>query len=322
MSVLLDICGVTFKVTLNNEYITRYIKNRFIGFVTDGKQKSKYEIVNIDNDFAKEKYEVLKNLHDEKDYYVYSSFFYNAYVIHHINFIVYDNREGKVYVNIIEDRNHTINSFSAVKICEIISHIINEHKIYCLHSSVATFNGDYNNGIAFIGKSGAGKTSLALSMYKKGEKITNDDVAYFTYQDNTMKVYKNTQFIGLDDYSLAHKFPEYQQSVVRKDGLELDKNRINLSNADVYCENIIIKRIVIVSSQREKTPSYKNVDQLSRVTHLIKSAIQFTAGSCSESLMRTLVDIASSVPMYCLIPADSIEKTIDFIYSTTELETR
>ncbi len=324
MNLRLKICDISIKISIWNQLIEKYIYNRFSGFLSFQEVTSSPKCLSlielnkeqIDNivpkmnciDIDKE----LQKIEIESSKY---------YVIRGGNIIFYDRFRGQIYFSLEEGIEERVLYFIGVKLCEMIISYLIENSIYCIHSSVCTLHSNANNGIAFLGQSGVGKTSLAYQMYKCGEQLTNDDVAFFRITASELITFKNTQLIGLDDYSIKQVFPECERCVSYKDGLTLDKNRVDLRKLDsnAFAEKIIVKHILIVSSTRQSKPEIVECDAIETYKTIVQSLLPFFTIERYALIEKIAKEIISIVPVYKLIPGDTITKTVNFLLSERRL---
>jgi hypothetical protein len=318
MILNLDICECCFKVLVINCIVEEYIRNRFVGFISNNAfnySKTDITIVKeIQLDEISSKYNSIINV-SCKDYYEFKENECTYFIINYKNFVVYNDSEKLIEIYVNQNENINILRFIGVKICELIVSILIENGIFCIHSSVCTLQKNLFNGIAMLGPSGVGKTSLVYQMHKCGEYIANDDVAFFKIASNCMTVYKNTQYIGFDNYSLTNIFSECIQYIICKDGLELDKNRIDLQCQDpsAYAEKIRVKHIIIIEKERLDVPKLIKCSQIEAYKALIQSLLPFFS-MCRFDLMDEIArKIMSMMLIYKLLPCNSISKTVDFL---------
>lgn len=316
MGIHFNICTCYIYASLSNYTLLKYITNRYISFVTDNTNFDGMTITDISQDVLRKKYGLYFST-DNKDA-VQCKMVDTLYVNYVSDFavILYDKALHTCYVCLQDDVSDNYIYLVGVQICNIIMRYLTENDIYCVHSSVVTFNKNQNDGIMFIGESGAGKTSLAYEFLRKGEQITNDDVAFICLEDNNLNAYKNTQYIGMDDVSISKLYPECTEYIIKKDGLTLDKNRIDLSEMyeNAFATNIVIKRIVLIDKNRGNTADLSILDCGSAYSILFKAIVPFLPKDMI--LNPNIVDIIVSkkLPLYRLTPANTAKGTVDFLY--------
>ena len=190
-----------------------------------------------------------------------------------------------------------------------------------MHSSVCTLHSNAHNGVAFLGQSGVGKTSLVYQMYKCGEQLTNDDVGFFRITPSKLITFKNMQHIGLDDYSIKQIFPECEKFVSHKDGLTMDKNRVDLSKlaTNAFAEKIIVKQILIVDSTRQSVPEIIECNSIDSYKTMVQSLLPFFTVKRYDLIDKIAKEVINMVPVFKLVPGDSIIKTVNFIRAERRL---
>ena len=324
MNLSLNICDIPIRISVWNGLIEKYIYNRFSGFISsqeiDHSQKS-LSLMEINRDHINDIIPKINSINIDKEYQEINMDGCKYYAIKDDNIIFYDKFQRRVYFSLCEAEEERILYFIGVKLCEIIvSHLI-ENNIYCIHSSVCTLDSNAHNGVAFLGQSGVGKTSLAYQMYKCGEQLTNDDVGFFRITPSELVTFKNMQHIGLDDYSIKQVFPECERFVSHKDGLTLDKNRVDLGklSTNAFAEKIIVKQILIVDSTRQSVPEIVECSSIESYKTIVQSLLPFFTVKRYDLIDKIAKEIISMIPVYKLIPGDSIMKTVSFILAERRL---
>lgn len=79
--------------------------------------------------------------------------------------------------------------------------ILNQRGYFVLHASAVNVNGI---AVAFMGYSGAGKSTTATAFYKNGRSIVTDDILAVSLSGNTPKVHPGFPYIKLSN--IADKF--------------------------------------------------------------------------------------------------------------------
>lgn len=323
MTLYLNICNCVFEISEIDPIINEYIKNRFIGFVCDNGFQNYETYTTIKattlDKLIKEHSILTKMAHKEYQEFVCKN---NIYiVVGGKNIIIYNQTTKIIEVCIERNALKNLIYFVSVKICDLIATVLFNNGVYCIHSSVCTLHKNVSNGVAMLGPSGVGKSSLVYQMYKYGELITNDDVAFFRKVSNSIVAYKNTQYIGFDDNSITNIFNECVPFIARKDGLDLDKNRIDLFGKDplAFAESILIKNILIIEKEWLDTPKIEKCNAIKAYKVLIQSLLPFFTSSRFELIDSIAKYILTNIPIYCLHPCNSISTTARFILSEGRL---
>lgn len=292
MSLYLNICNAFFDIKINDSLISNYIRNRYFGFIETKEipsNKSSALISEVSLD------ELLNNYSFNEDRVCGDIYEYNEdgckYLFVYSNIIVYDRQNSSVFMYISKEVPDKLLYLLGVKICEMITSILIDNGIYCMHSSVCTFERNIKNGIAFLGPSGVGKSSLVYQMYKHGEQITNDDVAYFHMTSSGITTYKNTQLIGFDDHSIETVFSECKAFISHKDGLSLDKNRIDLHKKDSnsFADKIEVRHVIIVDKIRLESPKLNKCNDLESYKNIVQSLVPYFTINRGD-LIKSVVD--------------------------------
>lgn len=310
------IWGVGFYVDNIDDYIKCYIKNRFAGFITEFEKndylikKSSYNL----KEYISKNYGFVFDA-DCKETEEYESEDIYLVYISQIALLVFEKCKKTIQYQIFDISNHKIYGFLSIKICEFVMNALYINDIFCLHCSVVTFNKDINNGIAFVGESGSGKTSLSLKFIEMGEKITNDDIAYFKLFPSCIKVIKNTQCVGVDDDNLKDNFNYLKGNIIKKDELEFDKNRIDLFeyNNDSYVDSIDVKTIVFLSKERGMNVELKEIASSNAALKLIKSCMQFSTKKVIGKYIDALSNMANILKTYSLYSSNSLNETVIYV---------
>lgn len=316
METRINICNQCVFISLSNDLLFDYVRNRYSGFASTNEANVDFRIIEVDRKTAYNQYKVKFDFNNQDRVIQERSERFEYYFVSNESIVVYDMNEHLCVVCVSEKISNRLIYLVGVIICDIVSQYLATCDIYCIHSSVVSFKGDISNGIAFLGESGVGKTSLAYEFVKKKEKIVNDDVAYFQYDGKRMRAYKNTQYIGLDEKSLCNLYSECKSYVVKKDGLSLDKNRIDLNGMDayVYAEYIDVKKIIIINSVRSENAKLVPCDKISLYKHIFQSMIPFIPSKIISQ--KAIVDrlLSSNIIAYKLTPANTAKKTIEGLY--------
>lgn len=213
-------------------------------------------------------------------------------------FLVKGNRE--VFIDTYEDadeqviRIHLLSTLMAV--------LLHKHDLLALHASSIKVNG---GAILISGASGAGKSTTALGLYKKGYEILNDDISsVFIDENGVASVYAGTVRLKLWSASLEKLGYDIEQYMpVRKN---LEKYNFPIGQHSAY-EPAAIKAIFFINAQNCSEISHRqlkglqvfdnlkvNTFKYGLVKNLKKNASHFKI--CS-SLASTLPFISISRPM-------------------------
>lgn len=312
--MFLKLFSIGINISIYDELINSYIYDRYRSFIL---KKPNMECI---NNYSIEEIELkdmdqwrnifdstVEDMHDCKiidTSQVYMNIMYNSYLI-------YCKSEKKVYFcinNILKKYKF----FIAVQLCNVVNYILCTEGISILHASAVTINNDFSHGACFVGNSGAGKTSIALKMAEKGEKMITDDLLYL--DTNTMTGIKNFQFVGLHDYNLNHNFSYLSDAVVYSDIFEQNKKRLNLQKymPEYFADKIIIKDVFIVDLQKRERSSIHQIDKNTVFKYLLKNTM-FLQGISHDPLVNIIARILSSTNCYVLYPHNDVNNTTECI---------
>lgn len=319
MNILLNVCNTCFNIKIKNRTVFNYLKNRYFGFVSQIELSQDLLQTSIIED------SVLKNLVDDMSILGFrdgvSEFTNNdsRYVIiiasGAISVIKYMPQKAEIRLFIDGSMPERMLKYIGVKLCEIINSILIKNGTYCIHASVCTALKNENDGIAFLGQSGAGKSTISYMLCKRGEKTTNDDVAYFQITCDGMCVYRNTQLLGLDDSSIEITFEECKNYIVHKDESDFDKNRIdlNLMDSSYFANSITVKTFIIIEKERFIKPRIMRCSPIETYRVLIQSLLPYFSVD-NHMVMREVADtLFQNIPAYRLYASKSIVTTADYI---------
>lgn len=297
-----------FELYLQNSEIEKYILNRFRGFVVD-----KYvEGTNL-YILTEEKAEACSGNIDSDNIMVQKNETITNYFIGNYAVIGYSEMEKKIILTVSEMPPNII-QLIAVKLCDIILDVLFQNHIYCMHCGVIVLGDDCNHGIAIIGHSGSGKTSLTIKLTEKGARLTNDDLAYFTVADGKMRVVKNTQYIGLDEYNLKNNFSYLIPYVVRDSFL--DKSRIDLYkyNPLLYVDELVIDTFCFISDKRKTCPDIRVLNVMEACKKILEISNQFNRGRCTPAYINSVLDICSSSNLYEAVLTPSVSESSTYLH--------
>lgn len=297
-----------FELYLQNSEIEKYILNRFRGFVVD-----KYvEGTNLCI-LTEEKGEVCSGNTDPDNITVQKNETITNYFIGNYAVIRYSENEKKIVLT-VNEMPPRIMQLIAVKLCDIILDFLFQNHIYCMHCGVIVLGDDCNHGIAIIGHSGSGKTSLTIKLTEKGARLTNDDLAYFTVTDGKMRVVKNTQYIGLDEYNLKNNFSYLMPYVARESFL--DKSRIDLYsyNPLLYVDDVVIDTFCFISDKRKSCPDIHVFNVMEACKKILEISNQFNRGRCTPAYINSVLDICSSSHLYEVVLTPSVSESSTYLH--------
>lgn len=284
-----------FELYLQNLEIEKYILNRFRGFVVD--KVDKYVDGTNSYILMEEKWGGCFCNDNPNSIVVRKNETTANYFIGNYAVIRYSENEKNIILMVGEIPQNIV-KLIAVKLCDIILDILFQNHIYCMHCGVIALGDECNHGIAIIGHSGSGKTSLTLKLTEKGARLTNDDLAYFTVTDGKMRAVKNIQYIGLDECNLKNNFSYLMPYVVRESFL--DKSRIDFYsyNPLLYVDEIVIDTFCFISDKRKSCPDIRVLNVMEACKKILEISNQFNRGRCTPAYINSVFDICSSSNLY------------------------
>lgn len=247
--------GIDFKIICNHE-IAKTIKKLMIGYCEfkDYSNNITYSLI-IGNP---------KKINYNLNFRISDKWFNNASGEISIN-----NNENIIYLtDIIADSEINKNHFIQYFACNVLNRLLEEKGFYGFHSSCVSIR---NNGIAFIGKRGCGKTNSMLNMIHHGYDFLCNDKLALQYDGNNINCYGVAQDISIRmDLNFRsifqnNKYVDYanRNGLFFSDDFSLDNNKISIYPKDL----IKINNVNQVSTSQLKTVIFPSYDP--NINHLI-----------------------------------------------------
>ncbi|WP_414564365.1 MULTISPECIES: hypothetical protein [unclassified Anabaena] len=181
----------------------------------------------------------------------------------------------------------------------IMSILLYQRGLFVLHGSAVEFDG---SAIAFVGKSGWGKSTIAAALHTKGHRIITDDVVAISTETDTITV-----FPGYPQFKL---FPEVAEilghdqsellllhSQLKKGGFRVAKNFSQTA--------LPLKRIYMLS--KDSTVGIKQLRSPESLTELMRNSLPtrwYQVHNTAQFLQCT--KIAKNIPSYRLIRSSDL----------------
>ena len=310
----IKIFNIIFNIAIKNEYINNYLIFRFGGFSYDKAVSSlecEYAITQVDQDDLQHIgiiYEAQQRSMSNKGGAIVVNNTNQEVLAYNESFVYNAINERKMLVCICNYDKRTI-SMIASEIAYYISWVLTGYGYVTMHGGATTFHGNINNGIAYLGDNGSGKSSIIMRSIELGEKITNDDALYIDMANHS--AIKNIQPISLLD---IEKYPYLRKYVIKNDHLYHDKYKIDMAkySTDVYTNKLHINTLIWVSNQRSSSAEIRKIDKYSFYKYLVRASNQFC--KVNDALHSTLLDFAISKECLWLVPSTNVDNTVAMVH--------
>lgn len=311
----LKIHNVNFNICFENKVIFDYIKYRFIGFISDNncivRNTSHYEIIETKSN--KKIIQLIKDkkiyINNKKDYYIFNTNEIYLWIADNANYILYNKNDKKISVYIAENCSSHTNEGIAMQICDIISYILHANGIISIHASATTFGDD---GVAFVGNSGSGKTSIALKMREAGEKILCDDILYLNVF--TQQGIRNVQKIGLHEKNLKENFSYLSNNISHRDSENKERIDLYKVHKSWFINILQINKLVFVNSNKNINANIKKGNAYNIFLHILRNSPKLE-GLNDLYLFNNIDLLIKHVECFELTPSYDVNKTQQMLYT-------
>ena len=194
----------------------------------------------------------------------------------------------------------------------VMSSILRERGIICLHASVVEING---NAVAFAGPKSAGKSTTAAALAKHGASILTDDIAVITSTDSKFHVQPGYMYLRLLANSVDAVYgednnrpdPETENSKYHIRLGQTDNNRGAFMHEPMplACIFLLTPRTVSATST-----TVSLVEPKDRFMALFNNVYGFylDKDSTYANEFKTLGRLANATPIYRIERTDDIDK--------------
>jgi len=304
---IINIFNCSFAVNIYDEKVLSYLLDRFRGFLHYD-QNIDFDAYIISEETIID--EQLENIKDE--IIITDNTLQKIINIGSFATIIHKKKEKRI---IVQKRNVSlkISQIIGVNLCDIILDVLYENNIFCMHCGVVSVLDDCNNGIAIIGHSGSGKTTLTLKFAENGAVLTNDDIAYFKFENQKIVVIKNTQYIGLDEANLNANFSYLKPYIVSNRNYDKLKVDLYAYNKQLYANKITINRFLFISKNHTLTQHINYISSFDAFRRIINISNQFNRGRYSSIFLNCILDICMSIKSYEASLSDSLSDAVSFL---------
>tara|TARA_B100000282_G_C31689635_1_gene470871 strand:+ start:195 stop:1043 length:849 start_codon:yes stop_codon:yes gene_type:complete len=153
----------------------------------------------------------------------------------------------KIFISIKDDKyNEAANSVFGVP----FGYLLQNNDFQVLHGSAVTIN---NLGYSFIGRSGIGKSSIALSLINKGFKLLTEDLCII----KDLHIYNFSDWIKSKENNLVEALKPIESINLKKDSRK--RSLYKLKNRYINNKKTKLKAIYFLDSSKKR-----NIKKLSR----------------------------------------------------------
>ena len=146
----------------------------------------------------------------------------------------------KIFISIKDSRySEAANSILGVP----LGYLLQNNDFQVLHGSAVTKN---NQGYAFIGKSGIGKSSIALALINKGFKLLTEDLCII----KDMHMYNFSNWIKSDENNLVETLKPIERINLKKDSRQ--RSLYKLENRYINNKKTKLKAIYFLDSNKKR----------------------------------------------------------------------
>ncbi|MBE6694351.1 MAG: hypothetical protein E7589_06275 [Ruminococcaceae bacterium] len=179
-----------------------------------------------------------------------------------------------------------------------------------IHCSCLTNNESCGTTSIFCGESGAGKSTIALSLITNGEKLIAEDNLYLKLSDNKLVALTHTSPIKMRiDSTRNSNIINY----VSKYDDFFEKNVLTLNDNSFWNKQFSIpNKVFILNDQKSFDGSLKKISIEEGVLHFLREYSIYSIFN-SEKLIDIILKLCSQCELYKLTPSRDVEKTIQLI---------
>tara|TARA_B100000963_G_scaffold361226_1_gene395613 strand:- start:118 stop:966 length:849 start_codon:yes stop_codon:yes gene_type:complete len=146
----------------------------------------------------------------------------------------------KIFISIKDNRySEAANSILGVP----LGYLLQNNDFQVLHGSAVTKN---NQGYAFIGKSGIGKSSIALALINKGFKLLTEDLCII----KDMHMYNFSNWVKSDENNLVETLKPIERINLKKDSRQ--RSLYKLENRYINNKKTKLKAIYFLDSNKKR----------------------------------------------------------------------
>jgi len=199
----------------------------------------------------------------------------------------------KIYISIKNNKyNEAANSVLGVP----LGYLLQNNDFQVLHGSAVTKN---NLGYSFIGKSGIGKSTIALSLLNKGFKLLTEDLCII----KDMHMYNFSNWVKSDENNLVETLKPIERINLKKDSRQ--RSLYKMENRYINNKKTKLKAIYFLDSNKKR--NIKKVSPSDSFKYLFTYA--YRKGDADAHSLEKLTKISEQVD--CFIYSRDKEKQLE-----------
>lgn len=222
--------------------------------------------------------------------------------------IIWIRNSSQVYFSMLTEKRSMV---AYIWLTRFLNYVLFEYYgLLHIHCSCLTNHQSYKTASIFCGESGAGKSTIALSLLSYGDKLIAEDNLYLKFINNKLVALSNDSPIKMRKDSTPNgKIITY---VSRYDDF-FEKNVLAL-NDNCFLDNqfSIPNRIFILNHQKSVDGSIKHMSMEEGVMHFLHEYSIYSMFN-SEKLIDFILALCSQCELYMLTPSNDVKKTIEII---------
>jgi hypothetical protein len=258
----LVISNISFELTIDNDIKDYLLKRSALHYNSIHKTKETIKIICSKQDninFSCEKFINQQEPDMTKEYYYRE--------IYDLGIFFYNRKEKIFKINYINTNRYPFNSLEVVvdTIFQFVYLIMLEFDIAPIHASVVAHN---DKAIVIFGNSGAGKTTLQLSLLHSGLSFFADDVAFLDTENN---IHSSGEYaIACSDSTIELIEHLYNVFLVdREEGIEFSNKRILRIDKQYKSNHLKLNPFLIIFPIKSGTKK-EELEKISAKESLVK----------------------------------------------------
>lgn len=225
------------------------------------------------------------------------------------SYISYDFNISNRSIDIKSSYKTSIKNILALLYQPVLTYIVRIYNRVCLHSNTLIIN---NKTVAFMGESGAGKSTISAYFVKKGYRVFSDDVAVISKRENGYIVWRGNNRIKIHLKTALN--------IINKNYDSVFDNPYETENPKVYFneylgdDNGTAKEldIIYILKKRNRNINKPIIERLNTYEALLQLSLNRSNTELMEvkdkiKEFKFLSGIASSIPIKTLELPDSLD---------------
>ena len=201
--------------------------------------------------------------------------------------------KSKILVS-IKDKNIDQASISILGIP--LGYLLQNNNFQVLHGSSVTFN---SSAISFIGKSGVGKSSLAMSLVDKGLKLVTEDLCLI----KNSSIYNFSNWVKTNNKSFPFKIASLEKILIKKDSR--NRSFYKLDDRHISSRKNNLKSIYFLKDAKHR--SIKKLEAAESFKYLFTYA--YRKNDIDVDSFKKLAEISEKVE--CFLFSRDIERPLE-----------